>query len=303
VRDQVSRWTHRDIPDQAGRVALVTGANTGIGYETARTLAERHATVILACRDPRKGAEAADRIRASTPAAQVHAETLDLADLDSVRTFAESIALRHPRLDLLVANAGVMVPPAGKTRQGFELQLGTNHLGHFALVGRLLPNVLAAAGSRVVVVSSGVHWTGRIDFDDLDFERRGYQPWPAYAQSKLANLLFVLELGRRLQGTSSLVAAAHPGVTATDLQRHGKVVEALTRVFAMSPAQGCLPTLRAATDPSVKSGDYFGPGGVLEMIGYPRKVGRSQAARSEEDAARLWAVSEERTGVVYPRAG
>lgn len=298
----MARWTSNNIPDQAGRVALVTGANTGIGYETARLLAQKRARVVLACRDRARGDDAAARIRAENPGAEVEVGTVDLADLDSVATFAASFP--HRQVDVLVANAGVMVPPAMKTKQGFELQIGVNHFGHFALVGRLLQRLLGAPGSRVVVVSSGMHQFGKMVFDDLDFERRGYRAWPAYNQSKLANLLFVLGLQRRLTaaGASTLAVAAHPGTTTSELQRHGTVVRYITPFVAMSAEQGCLPSLRAATDPEVRGGEYYGPGGPGEIWGYPVKVGRTRAAASVEDAERLWAISETRTGVVYPFA-
>lgn len=299
----MARWTSDDIPDQAGRVAVVTGANTGIGYETARRLAQKRARVVLACRDRARGDQAAARIRAEDPSAEVEVGELDLADLDSVAAFARSFGAGS-RLDLLVANAGVMVPPAMRTKQGFELQIGVNHFGHFALVGRLARALLETAGSRVVVVSSGMHQFGRMVFDDLDFDRRGYRAWPAYNQSKLANLLFVLGLQRRLdRGAASTIAvAAHPGTTSSELQRHGTIVKYITPFIAMSAAQGCLPSLRAATDPAVRGGEYYGPSGPGEIWGYPVKVGRTRAASSVEDAERLWAVSEARTGVVYPFA-
>jgi NAD(P)-dependent dehydrogenase (short-subunit alcohol dehydrogenase family) len=256
-----SKWTQNDIPDQTGKVAIVTGANSGIG--------------------------------------------LDLADLDQVRTFAAAVHERFDRLDLLINNAGVMVPPTSTTKQGFELQLGVNHLGHFALTGLLLDLLLASAGARVVNVSSMAHRQGKMEFDDLDFEARGYKPWLAYGQSKLANLLFTFELGRKLEaaGAKLTVAAAHPGWTQTNLQKNAGLFRLLNPVVAMSPLGGALPTLRAATDPSVRTGDYFGPGGFMEMRGAPVRVGTTKAARSEADAARLWAVSEQRTGVSYDLPG
>lgn len=293
------RWARDDIPDQAGRVAIVTGANTGIGYETARALAHARADVTLACRSQKKGEGAVARIAAERPRGRVSFAALDLADLDSVCDFADAFTHTHERLDLLINNAGVMVPPEGRTAQGFELQLGVNHLGHFALTGRLLDLLGATPGARVVTVSSSAHRFGKMDFDDLDFTTRGYDAWAAYGQSKLANLLFTFELQRRLEarGQGVIATAAHPGWTGTDLQRHAWYMRLLNRLFAMSPAQGALPTLRAATAPDARGGEYYGPDGFQEMRGHPVRVGTTEAAKSVEDAARLWQVSEERTGV------
>jgi NAD(P)-dependent dehydrogenase (short-subunit alcohol dehydrogenase family) len=228
-------------------------------------------------------------------------EQLDLSDLRNVTAFAERIKEQHQRLDLLILNAGVMIPPEGKTAQGFELQFGVNHLGHFALTGALLPLVEATDGSRVVVVSSTAATRGEMNFDDLHFEKRGYAPWPAYGQSKLANQLFTLELQRRLRasGSAVLVTAAHPGWTATDLQRSSGLMQFLNRVFAMQPPQGALPTLRAATDPGASGGDYFGPDGFLQMRGYPRRVPMVKQAQDAGDAARLWELSEKLTDVHF----
>lgn len=281
-------------------MAIVTGANSGIGFETARELARRGAGVVLACRSEERGAEAKQRIEAGLPDADVRVRKLDLADLDQVSEFAAALRAESDRLDLLINNAGVMIPPEGRTKQGSELQFGINHIGHFALTGRLLDLLLATPGARVVTVSSQAHRQGQLDFDDLDFER-GYQAAAAYAQSKLANLLFTFELDRRLSaaGADVTAAAAHPGWTVTNLQRHSRLIRLLNPIFGMNQAKGALPTLRAATAPDVRGGDYFGPGGFYEMRGYPERVGTSDAARSEEDAARLWAVSEKRTGVTY----
>jgi NAD(P)-dependent dehydrogenase (short-subunit alcohol dehydrogenase family) len=292
-------WTRDDIPDQTGRIAIVTGANTGIGYETARALAHEGADVTLACRSREKGEAAVARVAAEQPRGRVAFAALDLADLDSVRRFAVEFQESHDRLDLLLNNAGVMVPPESRTKQGFELQFGVNHLGHFALTGQLLDLLRATPAARVVAVSSTAHKMGTVNFDDLDFTTRGYDPWRAYGQSKLANLLFTFELQRRLEaeGADVIAVAAHPGWTGTDLQRHAWYVRLMNVVVAMSPAQGALPTLRAATDPDVRGGDYYGPHGFQEMRGYPVRVGTTEAAKSTEDAARLWKVSEELTGV------
>ncbi len=297
----MSAWTFDSIPDQAGRVAIVTGANTGIGYETARALARKGARVILACRDMAKAQAAATAIAAEKPAGSVEAQPLDLSDMESIQRFAQSFTSSQTRLDLLINNAGVMVPPEGRTRQGFELQFGTNHLGHFALTAQLLPLLRRTAGSRVVVVASNAHRDGRIDLEDLNFERRGYKAWPAYCQSKLANLLFVLELQRRLSaaGARTLVTAAHPGWTATDLQRSWWIVRMLNPYLAMKPVDGALPTLRAATDPDAMAGEYFGPRYLMEMSGPPVRARLSRRAQDQETAARLWTTSEAMTGIRY----
>jgi len=295
------RWTAKNIPDQTGRRVIVTGANTGIGFEAARVLASKGAHVTLACRSLDKGQAAATRILSETPDAKVALERLDLADLRDVAAFAERYAAGADRLDVLILNAGVMVPPASKTAQGFELQLGVNHLGHFALTGALLPLVRATAGSRIVVLSSTAARIGAIHFDDLNFEKRGYSPWPAYGQSKLANQLFARELQRRLRaaGSSVLVTMAHPGWTATDLQRTSNLASFFNPLFAMKPPQGALPTLRAATDPSAAGGDYFGPDGLSQVRGYPTRVPMVKQALDDAVAARLWQVSEELTGVRF----
>jgi len=293
------RGTRNDIPDQTGRSTIVTGANAGIGYETARALAHAGADVTLACRSRQKGEGAVARIAAEQPRGRASFAALDLADLDSVRDFAETFGRTHERLDLLVNNAGVMVPPESRTAQGFELQLGVNHLGHFALTLRLLDLLGATPGARVVTVSSSAHRFGRMDFDDLNFATRDYDAWAAYGQSKLANLLFTFELQRRCEarGLDVIAAAAHPGWTGTDLQRHAWYMRLFNHLVAMSPSQGALPTLRAATAPDVRGGDYFGPDGFQEMRGHPVRVGTTQAAKNPEDSARLWQVSEELTAV------
>ncbi len=297
----MSRWTFDNIPDQSGRRALVTGANTGIGFETARMLALKGAKVILCARNRDKGKEAVERIVAEKVDAEVSLELLDLSDLNNVKAFADRIVETNEGLDLLILNAGVMVPPESKTAQGFELQFGVNHLGHFALTGALLPLVNSSEGARVVVVSSTAATRGEMNFEDLNFEKRGYQAWPAYSQSKLANQLFTLELQRRVKGAGlkTLVTAAHPGWTATDLQRTSPTASFFNRFVAMKPPQGALPTLRAAVDAQVEGGEYFGPGGFMQMRGYPKQVGMVKKAKSLGDAERLWKISEEWTGLRY----
>jgi NAD(P)-dependent dehydrogenase (short-subunit alcohol dehydrogenase family) len=302
-------WSADDIPDLTERTAIVTGANSGLGFRTAVELARHGAAVTLAARDPGRGADALRRLLAEVPTAEVTLAKLDLADLASVRTFAETY---HPStLDLLVNNAGVMAVPLRHTPDGFESQLGTNHFGHFALTGLLLPRLLARPGARVVTVTSFMHRIGRIDFGNLDARGR-YRKWPAYAQSKLANLLFTFELQRRADaaGADLRSVAAHPGYAATNLQtagprlagsRIGEHGSRLTsRLVGQSDSQGALPTLRAATDPAVRGGEVFGPGGPFEMHGAPKQVTVSRRARDRALAERLWTVSEEKTGVRYP---
>lgn len=296
-----AHWKTKDIPDQSGRVAIVTGANTGIGFEAARALAEKGAEVILACRNASKAEAAVARLRADVPDAKVRFESLDLSDLDHVRSFSERIHGELDRLDLLINNAGVMVPPESQTAQGFELQIGVNHFGHFALTGQLLDLLAATPGSRVVNVASIAHRNGKINLDDLHFRQRGYSPWAAYGQSKLANLLFTLELQKRLDaaGLDVRVTAAHPGWTQTDLQRHSGIASFLNPLMAMKPAKGALPTLRAATDPAAEGNSYWGPHGMGEMRGFPRPAARTADAKDEAVAARLWEASVEATGVRF----
>jgi len=281
----MAKWTVADLPDLSGRTAVVTGANSGIGLITAQALAGAGAAVIMACRDVAKGAAVAP------DTAEVR--SLDLADLASVREFASSV---DTDVDILVNNAGVMAVPHRRTADGFELQIGTNHLGHFALTGLLLDRLR----DRVVTVSSHMHRAGRIQLDDLNWERRRYRRWGAYGQSKLANLLFTFELSRRSMLTA---VAAHPGYASTNLQSHTESLQDFVmmlgnRVLAQSAAMGALPTLYAATA-DVPSGSFVGPDGLLESWGHPKPVGSARAARDPEMAAALWDLSEEFTGVRY----
>ncbi len=294
-------WTQHDIPSQTGRLAIITGANSGIGLETARELARQGAEVVLACRSEDRATTAMQNIHADLPQAKLEFMRLDLADLDQVAEFAIAVHERFDHVDLLINNAGVMVPPAGKTVQGYELQFGINHLGHFALTGQLLDLLIATQGARIVNLSSGAHRQGKMNFDDLDFELQGYKPFAAYSQSKLANLLFTFELIRRLEqhGAEVTVAAAHPGYTRTNLQQHSRSMRLLNPLLGMQPIGGALPTLRAATALDVESGDYYGPKGFYEMRGAPIKVEATESAKNQADAAQLWSISEERTGVRY----
>jgi len=298
----MSKWTTANIPDQTGRTAVITGANTGLGYETAAALAAKGADVVLAVRNLDKGTEAARRIEQGTPGAQVTVQELDLTSLDSVRAAADELRSNHESIDLLINNAGVMFTPRSTTKDGFEWQFGTNHLGHFALTNLLLDRVLAATGSRIVTVSSQGHRFVRgIRFDDLQWDR-SYSRVGAYGQSKLANLLFTYELQRRLTGTNTIAVAAHPGGSRTELTRNlPPLVAAATRLaepLFQSAGMGALPTLRAATDPGVLGGQYFGPDGFAEQRGHPKVVASSVASHDTDAQRRLWAVSEELTAVV-----
>jgi NAD(P)-dependent dehydrogenase (short-subunit alcohol dehydrogenase family) len=293
-------WTEQDIPDQHDRVAVVTGANTGLGFETARMLAAHGATVVLAVRDVGKGEQAAARITGD-----VTVQALDLTSLDSVRSAAADLRARFPRIDLLINNAGVMYTPKRTTADGFELQFGTNHLGHFALTGLLLDQLLPVPGSRVVTVSSTGHRIrAGIHFDDLQWER-SYSRTAAYGQAKLANLMFTYELQRRLAPHGTTVAvAAHPGVSNTELARNTPAalrvpVGWLAPLLTQKAEMGALPTLRAATDPGVLGGQYYGPGGRGEVRGYPEVVSSSPDSHDQATQQRLWTVSEELTGVTF----
>ncbi|MCV7257755.1 SDR family NAD(P)-dependent oxidoreductase [Mycobacterium shimoidei] len=301
------KWSHADMPDQSGRIAIVTGANTGLGYHTAAMLAQRGAHVVLAVRNLEKGNAALARIVAADPKADVTLTQLDLSSLDSVRRTADALRANYPRIDLLINNAGVMYTPKQVTADGFEMQFGTNHLGHFALTGLLLDHLLGVRGSRVVTVSSTGHRIrAAIHFDDLQWERR-YDRVAAYGQSKLANLLFTYELQRQLAAAqkNTIAVAAHPGLSNTELARNvpgifKPAVNVFWAVMSQSAAMGALPTLRAATDPDVKGGQYYGPDGIGEQRGHPKVVSSSAQSHNEELQRRLWAVSEELTGVHYP---
>jgi NAD(P)-dependent dehydrogenase (short-subunit alcohol dehydrogenase family) len=311
----MTKWTVGDMPDQSGRTVLITGANSGLGLCSAEALASHGARVLMACRNAEKASVARDQVAevATGPAPEV--VPLDLADLSSVEKCAEQVATLAEGsggLDVLINNAGVMRIPRTLTAEGFEMQFGTNHLGHFALTGRLLPVLLQATAPRVVVTASNAHRFGKMDWDDLHGER-GYRKWGAYGQSKLANLLFMHELHHRAgqAGTDLVAVAAHPGYAATHLQAAGIEMEGNKRVFAaavafgnrvvaQSAAMGALPQLYAATMPDVAGDDYYGPDGLLEQRGHPKKVTGNAASSDLVAAHRLWEVSEELTGVTYP---
>ena len=295
------KWDSSDIPDQKNRVAIVTGSSSGIGYETARVLAEKKAIVIIAVRNLQKGKAAEEKIRGQHPDADVRVMELDLANLESIRNFVAQCKNDYSRLDLLINNAGVMMPPYSKTADGFELQFGTNHLGHFALTGLLLDLIQSTPGSRIVNVSSTGHSYGKLDFNDLNWEKRPYKKMKAYADSKIANLYFTYELQKRLEksGASTLVTASHPGWTATELQRHTGLVRFLNRFFSQDITMGALPTLYAAVGEDVKGGDYYGPSGWKQQKGYPEKVESNELSHNEEIANKLWEISEELTAVKF----
>ena len=295
------KWDSNNIPDQKGRLVIVTGSSSGIGYEAARVLANKNATVILVVRNSQKGENALQKIKAQNKNANIEVMIFDLADLQSIKKFAGEFKQKYDQLNLLINNGGVMIPPYSKTVDGFELQFGTNHLGHFALTGLLIDLIQKTKNSRIVNVSSGAHRYGNIDFDDLTWEKRKYKKWRAYGDSKIANLYFTYGLQDRLQqnGSSTLVTAAHPGWTGTELQRHSGLMEVLNRFFAMKIKQGALPTLRAAIDDSAQGGNYFGPDGWQELRGYPRKVRSNALSHNKEIADRLWHVSEKLTGITF----
>lgn len=308
----MSRWSAADIPDQTGRTVLVTGATSGLGLRSAEALAAKGVRVLLAGRNPAKLDAALQQVTPLATGPAPEAVTIDLADLASVRGAAAEVAGRVERLDVLMNNAGVMALPLGRTVDGFELHLGTNHLGHVALTALLLPTLLAAPAPRVITTSSVAHRMGKIRWDDPQWERGTYSRWLAYGQSKLANLLFAFELDRRAEraGTALDSLAAHPGYAATHLQAQGPEMEGsrlkatgmamLNRVVAQSDTQGALPQLYAATMPDASGGQYWGPDGIAEARGHPKRVGASGHATDDAAAARLWDLSEELTGVTFP---
>jgi NAD(P)-dependent dehydrogenase (short-subunit alcohol dehydrogenase family) len=303
----MTAWTADHIPDQTGRRVVVTGASSGLGEITARELARKGAHVVLAVRSPGKGEASATRIRSAVPGARVDVRELDLSALDSVRAFATELVDEAPTLDLLINNAGIMQTPPRRTADGFELQLGTNHLGHFALTGLLLPALVQGEQARVVTVSSFEHKGGHLDFDDLQLES-GYTPRKAYQQSKLANTVFALEFDRRLRAAGSPVRSvlAHPGYSATNLQSTGPtglaafLMRISNALLAQDAERGALPQLFAATAPDVQGGQFYGPSGFREMRGGPTEVRAVAAAHDRGTGRRLWTVSEQLTGVTYP---
>jgi NAD(P)-dependent dehydrogenase (short-subunit alcohol dehydrogenase family) len=304
----MTKWTAQDIPDQTGRTILITGANSGLGLRSSEALSAKGAHVVMACRNAEKAARALDDVKATATSAEPELIRLDLSDLSSVRDVAAEVNERFDSVDVLMNNAGIMAVPKGRTADGFESQMGTNHLGHFALTCLVLPTLLASGSPRVVSVSSTGHRMGTIHLDDLNYEHRRYTRWGAYGQTKLANLLFTSELQRRAtEARSSLLAvAAHPGYAATNLtsgpatgapQFFGSLVKFGDRLLGQSDVMGALPQLYAATMPDVAGNDYWGPDGFAEQRGHPKRVGRNRKARDAEIARRLWEASERLTGV------
>jgi NAD(P)-dependent dehydrogenase (short-subunit alcohol dehydrogenase family) len=288
------------MTDLTGRFALVTGANSGLGYETSLALARKGAAVVMACRSEERGAKAADRIREQVPEAELEVWTLDLADLQSVRDFADRFNNQYSGLNFLFNNAGIMAVPRSKTKDGFESHIGVNHFGHFALTGLLLDTLRNTPSSRIITTSSYVHFFGKINFSDLDSEGF-YQKWLAYGQSKLANVLFGYELNRRLSqnGANPISVVAHPGYAATNLQHTTWLFTLLNPLVAQSQEMGALPLLYAATNDTIEGGEYVGPDGFLAQRGYPKIARSSRRSHDMQAAARLWEISEQRTGVRY----
>ena len=298
---EIKKWTAQNMPDLTGKTAIVTGANSGIGYEMARALAGKGASVIMACRNQEKGEAAKELILREHPKAKIDWLALNLADLKSVRSFVDMFSGSNGQLDILINNAGVMaIPERQLTADGFEMHFGTNHLGHFALTGLLMDAIRRTPGARVVTVSSSGHRQGRMAFDNLGAEK-SYIPLIAYAQSKLANLLFAFELHRRFQkvGLEALSMGSHPGWTATNLQQHTWYFRALNPLVAMTPEQGALSSLYAATAKDVQGCDYYGYGGLMDMRGDLKRAKAHERAYDETVAKKLWQVSEEMTGVQY----
>ena len=301
-------WTANKIPDLSGKVIIITGANSGIGYQSTREFSRNGAEVIVASRDPIKADLAIQKLKEEIPGAKLKFIKLDLASLESIRIFADEFKSNYDRLDILMNNAGIMLIPFGKTVDGFEKTVGTNHLGHFALTGLLMDRLSTTPGARVVNVASNAHYAGEMDFNNLLFENKlGYTPMKAYSRSKLANLLFTYELQRRFQsrGDDVISLAAHPGISATSLANHlffnviSWLIQPMMRLIFQSSAMGALPSIRAAVDPDARGGQYYGPNGKGEKSGYPIVVDSNAESKDDETARRLWEISEELTGINY----
>jgi len=301
-------WTVENIPDLTGKVIIVTGGNSGLGYESVKAFAAKGAEVVLASKSTDKGEEARTENLKTSPGAKISVIQLDLGDLESVRNFASAFKERYQKLDVLLNNAGIMMPPYFTTKDGFEGQIGINHLGHFALTGLLMDVILKTKNSRIVNVSSGAHKNGEMDFSNLQFENgRDYSPMKAYGRSKLSNLLFTYELQRKLEAAQkeTIAAAAHPGVAKTNLGRYlqrrflVRILMPLFNLMVQDQAMGALPQIRACVDPGVKSGEYYGPDGRREFKGYPVIVASNDASHNSVDSAKLWEESEKLTGVTY----
>ena len=296
-----SDWSVKNIPDQTGRVVIITGSTSGIGKAGTKILAQKNAKVIMAVRNVAKGEAVVQEIRSSLQKADIEVRKLDLSDLDSVRAFSKGVINDYEHLDILINNAGIMLCPFSRTKNGFEIQMGTNHLGHFALTGLLMPLLKKTKGSRIVSTSSAGHRVANIKLEDINWEKRKYKTNIAYADSKIANLYFAYELARRLEGepNAPVVTASHPGWTRSELQRHSGVLRFLNIFFSQGPEQGILPSLRGAIDPNAKSGDYYGPSRFFEMHGSPVKVKSNKRSYDTEAARKLWEISEELTQVSY----
>lgn len=295
------KWNSNNIPDQKGKIAIITGATSGLGKEATRVLAGKNASVIMAVRNVEKGENVRNEIMNEFTNAEVIVRELDLTSLESIKTFTGIIVKDFDRLDILINNAGIMMCPYSKTKDGFEIQMGTNHFGHFALTGHLMPLLKKTKDSRIVATSSVGHRMGNIDFSDINWEKRKYNTQKAYGDSKLANLYFMYELVRKLENEESApkVTAAHPGWTRTELQRHSGLASFLNNFFSQNVKMGTLPTLRAAIDHEANSGYYYGPKGFMEMKGYPVKVKSNKRSHDAEAATKLWELSEKLTGVKF----
>jgi len=304
----MKKWTLTDAPDLTGKVIIVTGGNSGLGFESVKAFAKQGAEVIMACRNEEKGKTAKKEIQDIDPESNIPVMELDLMDLASIKAFAARFAKEYSRLDVLMNNAGIMMNPYSLTKDGFESQMGTNHLGHFALTALLVDVLIKTQKSRIVNISSGAHKYGNMDFSNLLYENgHGYTPMKAYSRSKLANLLFTYELQRRLEsgGAKSIAVAAHPGVSETNLARYidkgllFKLMMPLFKIMMQNQVMGALPQIRASVDPDVKGGDYYGPDGFREMKGFPILVPSNKASKNQDDARRLWEESEMLTGIKF----
>lgn len=295
------KWNHSNIPNQEGKVIIITGATSGLGKEALKVLVQKGATIIAAVRNIEKAKKVIEEVKQTSPNASIDIQKLDLASLNSIKSFAERITTNYKRLDVLINNAGVMACPFSKTEDGFEIQMGVNHLGNFALTGLLMPLLKSTKNARIVVTSSIAHRAGNIDLEDLNWEKRTYNTSKAYGDSKIANLYFTYELAKRLKNepNAPLVTAAHPGWTRTELQRHSLLYRVLNPIFSQSVEQGTLPTLRAAIDGKANSGAYYGPSGFMELRGYPIVVKSNDLSKNQSNAQRLWELSEELTGIKY----
>lgn len=296
-----STWDVQNIPSQSGKVVVITGATSGLGKEASKVLASKGATIILAVRNTKKAEGVTHEIIKQFPDSKLDIKKLELNSLKSIQSFSEAIKSNHDRLDILINNAGVMACPFSKTVDGFEIQMGVNHLGHFALTGHLMPLLKKTSDARIVATSSIAHKQGNINFNDINWAKRKYKTSQAYCDSKIANLYFAFELVKKLKGQNDapIVTIAHPGWTTTELQRHASIFRILNPVFSQKVDQGVLPTLRAAIDPNASSGDFYGPAGFMEMKGHPIKVTPNKRSRDESKAKQLWKISEEMTGVIY----